>query len=356
MRSKLLIKGGTVWDGETFSKKDVLIKDGFIVDVSPNVEDGTSDVFNAENMIVSSGLIDSHVHLKGTSTDDIGIESPKISFPFGVTMLIDASAEQGTLQELMNMNCDIRVFVVVGIINNKADFSFAEKMMAEYKEKVIGLKVYFDETLVEAWDITPLIDICEYSAKNNLQVMVHTTNSPASMYEIVNVLNSGDIISHAFHGGKNNACCDDFVALKRAKEKGIYIDAALSAYYHIDYSVFKKAVENGYYPDIISSDITKELEFVGNEKYGLPICMSILEELGLDKCSTFKAVTVNPAKIFRLENKGSLKVGNIADIAVFKLKDGEVILKDRQNNKIELKQFLKCVLTVAKDEIKYIDY
>lgn len=138
-------------------------------------------------------------------------------------------------------------------------------MISQYGEKFIGLKVYFDKTFVDVWDIDSIKEICEYSAKNKLKVMVHTSNSPVSMLEIVDALNSGDIISHAFHGGENDASFNNFEALKKAKEKGVFVDSALSAYYHINYSVFKNSLRYNIIPDIISTDITKELEFFNGE-------------------------------------------------------------------------------------------
>ena len=177
--------------------------------------------------------------------------------------------------------------------------------------------------------------------------MVHTTNSPVSMIDIVNTLNKGDIISHAYHGGENDSSINNYEALKRAKEKGVFIDSSLSAYYHIDYSVFKNSLKNNIFPDIISSDITKDLEVVSDEKYGLPFCMSILEALGLDRKSIFKAVTVNPSKLFNSASvRNCLKVDDLANIAVFRYKKCNVNLTDRFNNEIHLDKCFDCALTI----------
>lgn len=354
MISELLIKNGTVWNGEDFIKQDVLIKNGIIFKIRDRIYDDVRNVFDARNMIISSALIDAHTHIKGISPDSIGINAEKISYPFGVTTLIDASAEQGNKSELLKEECDISVFAEATIKDNKADFSFAEKIISKYKEKVIGLKVYFDKTFVNVWDATPLKEICEYSAKNNLKVMVHTTNSPVSLLEIVDSLNKGDIIAHAYHGGKNNASECDYESLKKAKEKGIYIDASLAAHYHIDYRVFGDSLKHNITPDVISSDATKELEFFGGVKYGLLLCMSILETLGLDKTSVFKAVTVNPVQMLNLKDKQRyIRVGDTADIAVLEYEKCDICLTDRFGNDVHLTKQLKCVLTVSDGKIVY---
>lgn len=356
MISELLIKNGTVWNGEDFIKQDVLIKNGIIFKIRDRIYDDVRNVFDARNMIISSALIDAHTHIKGISPDSIGINAEKISYPFGVTTLIDASAEQGNKSELLKEECDISVFAEATIKDNKADFSFAEKMISKYNEKLIGLKVYFDKSFVNVWSVDPLKEICEYSSKNNLKVMVHTTNSPVSMLKIAETLNNGDIISHAYHGGDNNASVNYYKGLKLAKEKGIYVDSALAAYYHIDYSLFKDSLNYDITPDIISSDITKDLEFFGGVKYCLPLCMSILENLGLDKKSVFKATTVNPARIFGLKNKGYLKEGNKAEISIFKYEKCNIEIKDRFDNKMHIKNLLKCVLTISNGNVMFREF
>ena len=356
MSNDILIRGGTVWNGVDFSRCDILVKDGVITKIENSIKEKAEIEIDARNMIVSSGLIDLHTHIKDISPDSIGIEAKKISYPFGVTYLVDASASQGSESVISYTDRAISVLAEVKIINNKADFSYAEEVMSAYKDKVIGLKVYFDTSFVDVWNTEPLKDICKYAKDRNLFVMVHTTNSPVSMLEIVDTLNKGDIISHAFHGGENNCSDDAFECLKKANEKGIYTDAALCAYYHIDYSVFRKAITYGEYPYIISSDITKDLELISGEKYGLTVCMSILQELGLDDLNVFKAVTVNPASVLKTKtNKGYLRVGDLADIAVFKYEDSNIKLKDRSNNKIELKKCLKCVLTVINNQVIYAE-
>ncbi len=355
---EFLIRGGTVWDGTGFSKRDILIKNGIIVKIEACIKEKAEHEFDAENGIVSSGLVDAHTHMKGISPDSIGIPAENISYPFGVTHLVDASAYQGNAAFLSNVDGNISVLAEARIVDNQAEFSCVEKMMSSYKDKLIGLKVYFDKTFVNVWNTQPLKEICSYAKRHGLFVMVHTTNSPVSMLDIVDALNEGDVISHAFHGGDNNASANGFESLKRAKEKGIYTDAALSTYYHIDYSIFQQAVKQGIYPDIISSDITKEQEFVSSEqKYGLPICMSILQRLGLDTANAFRAVTVTPAALLKTKaNQGFLKIGDVADIAVFQLENGNVGLTDTANNKIEVQKYWECVLTITDGHVVYMKH
>lgn len=353
MVDKLLIKNGTVWNGESFSECDVLIENGIITKMEAALHDKAAS-FDAENMIVSSGLIDFHTHIKGISPDRIGIERQKASYPFGVTSLVDASANLGCKADILSDSLDISAVAEVTIVDNKIDFGNAEKMLSAYGDRLIGIKVYFDTSFNNVWGTAVLEEACLFAEKHGLFVTVHTTHSPVSMAEIAAVLRKGDVITHAFHGGEGSCEEDGFSCLKAAREKGVYIDAALASYYHIDYSVFNRAAEKGIYPDIISTDITKELEVTFGKSYGLPVCMSLLRELGMEEDAIFRAVTVNPAAILKTKaNNGRLFVGSVADIAVLKNEPCGIKFTDTSGNTVELKSALECVLTISNGKIVY---
>lgn len=62
----LLIKNGTVADPESgfFGKADVAVDNGIVIKIGDCSKYDTSNVINAENMIVAPGLIDVHVHFR----------------------------------------------------------------------------------------------------------------------------------------------------------------------------------------------------------------------------------------------------------------------------------------------------
>lgn len=350
--NRVLIRNGTVWDGNALFPSDILICGGIITKIAKSIHENADFCFNAENRIVSAGLTDFHTHIKGISPGHIGIDNKKISYPFGVSHLIDASAETGDRNFVLNSNMDISVLARVHIFGNQADFSLTEEILEKYSDKVIGLKVYLDTSFTEVTDAQPLTEICKYARKRNLFVMVHTTNSPISMLEVVNTLSTGDVISHAFHGGKNHAAENGFIALKAAKAKGVLLDSAFSMGYHVDFSIFKDAVRNGFLPDMISTDITKEQEYIGNEKYGLTTCMRIAEKCGMSKEDIFKAVTVNPGRILSCKNNsGYIQVGDKADIAVFEKIPSNLQITDCRNHSLVLDDTYQCVFDMVGNEL-----
>jgi dihydroorotase len=64
---KTLIKNGTLADGRVC---DVLIENGLIQAVAPSLSDSDAIVFDATSMIVMSGLVDLHTHLREPGKED----------------------------------------------------------------------------------------------------------------------------------------------------------------------------------------------------------------------------------------------------------------------------------------------
>ena len=63
----ILLKGGTLADGST---KDVLINDGVITSVSENLSFQGAEVVDAHGLILLSGLVDLHTHLREPGRED----------------------------------------------------------------------------------------------------------------------------------------------------------------------------------------------------------------------------------------------------------------------------------------------
>ena len=63
----MLIKNGTLADGRVC---DVLIENGLIQSVAPSLSDSEASIFDATSMIVMSGLVDLHTHLREPGKED----------------------------------------------------------------------------------------------------------------------------------------------------------------------------------------------------------------------------------------------------------------------------------------------
>ena len=68
----LVIKNGTVIDGSGSKRfrNDIAVKDGIIVKLAQNIEEGAEEVIDARGLFVSPGFIDTHTHSDGTVFSD----------------------------------------------------------------------------------------------------------------------------------------------------------------------------------------------------------------------------------------------------------------------------------------------
>ena len=63
-KQKLLIKNGTLVDSEKFYESDILIENGVIKKIAPNIIEESSNVIDAKNLHVMPGAIDPQVHFR----------------------------------------------------------------------------------------------------------------------------------------------------------------------------------------------------------------------------------------------------------------------------------------------------
>ncbi len=184
--------------------------------------------------------------------------------------------------------------------------------------------------------------------------MVHCTDSPVPMKEIVDALSEGDIITHTYHGAPHTVADENYVAYRLAKEKGIVIDAGMAGGVHTDFEVLRKALAEGYAPDVISTDITQFSAYMRGGIYGMTMCMSIYRTLGMSEVAILKAVTSAAASAVKREGRwGALAVGGSADFAVLSFGAAAIDISDRAKNRLEISQGYTCRLTAIGGQILY---
>lgn len=348
-----MIKNGRVWNGETFLDADVLTKNNRVIAIFKNISEPVDFVYDAAGKIVSAGLVDAHMHMRGISCAAHGTPTEASCFSFGVTTAADAGAVNGSKDLLDSLMVKNRVFVPVEFTDNKPNLENIEsRLFRKYGNKVVGIKVCFDTEQYDVRTIAPLKEVCNFAQKRRLKVMVHSTNSPVPMHEIAGVLCEGDILTHAFHGGKNNAAEDGLACIRLAKKRGVYVDVGMAGFVHTNFAVYKAAIQSGALPDIISTDLTRFSAFQRGGRYGMTMCMSIAKDLGMGETEIFKAVTATPARALGMEREcGFLTVGGCADIVVLGYGDAPFSMTDQAGNRIEGKKGYQCYLTLSNGDV-----
>ena len=353
---KILIKNGRVWTGAKFSIGDVLTDGRNIVKIALSIDAQADFIFDAMGKIVSPGLVDLHVHLKGLASEEFAMHTEMSCFPFGVTAVNDAGSIYGNKEFLEQFAVKTTVFVCVDIKDNHVDLTNMEERLAQYGERAIGFKIYFDRNISKVTDITPLKEICEYAKARNLKVMVHCSNSPTPMSEIIGTLSKGDILTHAYHGGIHSCTEDGSQCFQLAKERGVIVDAGFAGHVHTDFQNLELAIQRGYLPDTISTDITKYSAYRRGGRYGMTMCMSMARRAGMSEEDIFKAITTVPAQVLDKSSEwGVLEEGRCADIAVLDFADEAFWLQDNAGNILESNNGYRCVLTISDGEVVYKD-
>lgn len=373
MKYDLLIKDGRVIDKSLGIDKqmDVAVKGDKIAEVGEDLDPREAQqVLEAKGLVVAPGLIDFHAHAF-IEARELGLETDLTCLSSGVTTMVDAgsvgAANFEGFKEFLLERSRVRLLTFLHISSiGIADRCVGEgtylpylnperaaEMAQKYPNLIFGIKVRQQKEVVGANGLEPL-KLAKKAARlaGGLPVMVHVTNPPVPLNEILELLDPGDIVSHFLHGRGMGILNEEgklFPWVHEAREKGIIFDVAHGRN-HLNFSVARAALKEGFFPDTISSDLTR-LGKVGVVK-DLLHCLSKFLNLGMDLPSVLACATSNPARLLRLNGLiGSLKKGAYADIAILELKTGDFSYEDSDGHKISGPFSLTPKYTIAQGQI-----
>ncbi len=356
MRYDLLLKGGHLLDpaAGVDAPRDVAFSAGRVAavdtDIPPEAARATVDVGGA---CVAPGLIDLHAHAF-IAGHDLGIQTDPICAATGVTTLCDAgstgAANFAGLREYVMARAETRVLAflhvsAIGLTHpgigehsllDYSDPDLAAGVAREHRDVVLGIKVREQVEVVGAHGLEPLRRGIRAAEEAGVPVIVHVNNPPAEYGEVLALLRPDDIVSHFFHG-RGSGILDERGRIKPAvhdaRRRGILFDVAHGRN-HVNFPVVRQAFEQGFYPDTISSDLTRP-GHAGVVK-DLPTTLSKFLSLGMPLPDVVRAATASPARaIGRSGELGTLRVGAAGDAAVFVVTEGRFAYQDADGNVIE---------------------
>ena len=181
--------------------------------------------------------------------------------------------------------------------------------------------------------------------------MVHVGNGPPELGDILDILDKGDVLTHAFHGKKGGIFQEDEIlpAARQALNRGVLFDVGHGKS-SFSIQTVNKALRSGIKPYSISTDI--HLANINGPVYSLTTTLSKLLALQLSLNEVIAAATVVPASILRMEHEiGSLQVGRIADMSVLTMEEGVFEFVDAENEAFTGRQLLKAIFTIKAGKV-----
>ena len=346
----LLIAGGRVIDpGQGLSAlRDVAIVHGRVAHIAENIPHAQArQVFDAKDKIVTPGLIDFHSHVYEYGTP-LGTNSDRIGNQSGVTTIVDCGSTGASMfpgfrkfviegartriYALLNIStagcCTDEIYLDPRLINTEA----ALRVIEENRDLILGIKVRVRGKHDDlAHDISIMKTAREIADATGVPVMMHWSTEP----DLLAIMKSGDILTHPFNPPSENSSNVFGSGMTRAdtvlpqilalKDRGIYTDGQLGTTHH-QWEVSEKAASQGWFPDAISTDVTRNPD---RTHASVLLPMSQFLHLGLSLEQVIERVTTNPSKMLNYPEKvGSLEPGSLADVAILELEQGSFTFGD----------------------------
>ena len=367
----LLLRGGEVMDpgaGLT-GALDVRVRDGLITEVAAGLSPDGDAVLDVSGRLVLPGLIDLHAHCFAGAAD-FGPRTDDIARSTGVTTWIDGgSAGAGTFEGMrefvlsrsrvrmlafLNISAIGLAYLKIGELNHLAyaDVDAAVGAARDHADLILGIKVRNQLEVVGDAGLEPLRRAVRAADAIGGRVMLHCTNPPVPLAELLALLRPGDVVSHFLHG-RGHGILDEKGKVSRdvraARERGVVFDVAHGRM-HVNFPVVRAAFAEGFYPDTISSDLTTG-GAAGCVK-DLPTTMGKFLSLGMPLADVVRAVTAAPAQVIGRAGKlGTLRPGTVADVAVYALEEGSFDYEDAHGQHITGRQRFVPALTLRAGEV-----
>ncbi len=352
---------------------DVAVQAGRIAAVTPHIAPSDARrVVKVDGLYVTPGIIDLHAHCIVGRDDKWGFP-PDMYLASGVTTVVDAGTygakNFSLLRHYVMAQSKVRVLAFLNIVAagmgdkeqdvGEMDPQLCAATIAQYPDLLVGVKTAHYWTSQPPDDKHPLwaaVDrAVEAGRLADVPVMVDFwPRPPERSYGelILKKLRPGDIHTHVFAQqfpivGPNGELNPD---LWEARQRGVHFDLGHGAG-SFWFRNAVPAIQHGFLPDTISTDLHSGN--VNGPVLDMTTTMSKFLARGVSLEDVIRRCTVNPARVLRHPELGTLRVGQQADIAVFELRSGRFGYVDCGQAKIVGDVKLENCLTVRAGRIEY---
>lgn len=371
-RYDLLLIGGTVLNPATGLNQelDVGVANGRISGLQAKLpREKAKKILDVRGCYVTPGLIDFHVH-SYWGVNPYGFDADPICLAGGVTTAIDAGSAGPVnflgFKKLIHEQSRVRMLAFValaqhGVLNDPgelqnlhfADPEGAAQSVKESPDVAVGIKIRLHRKSVGENGREALRMAVAAADACRAPVMVHIGNTGISMEEIVDTLRSGDVVTHCYTPQPPSIIDESGrlrEAVRKAHERGVIFDVG-HANGHFDFNLVRRAINDGLWPDTISSDLHGRMG-PDNPVVDLPTTMTKFLALGLSLDQVIAACTTRPARAIGWQDRlGHLEVGREADIAVLQVVEEPTQLRDCVGGKLTVDQRIASRWTIRRGEV-----
>ena len=342
----LLIKNCRLLIKDKVYVKNILIKKGKIAKIT-NKEPKSDSILDAKNNFILPGLIDCHVHFRepGLTHKEDFLTGSMAAAKGGVTTILDMPNTMPSTTTLAALE-EKRRFAAKSIVNYGFNFGASAGNIADIKKakNIAAVKLYMDYTtgdlkvddfgfvadvfkaskitIIHAEDVniqSAIEIIIKNKIKNKLHV-AHVSSEKALMYAKQNKIKNQITVEvtphHLFMNEKDLQHLGSFAEMKpRLKTEQ-------------DQKALWLGIKNGIV-DVVASDHAphlREEKEQANYPFGvpgvetmLPLLLDAFNSNKINLATIMKLCCENPAKIFKIKNKGFLKEGYDADLVIVDL-------------------------------------
>lgn len=368
-----LIKNGTLYNpaDHTLRSGDIAVKNGLIA--APEADGEYRQVIDAEGCLVLPGLIDYHVHYFLNGGEN-GVQPDAASFCNGITTAVDGGSCGAGSYELYRRSVmamsEVRILNYLLVASggqicdrypeNLDPAYFDEQkildLFAHYQDNLVALKTRISSNIISP-DLArrSLEATVRIADKAKVPVVVHVTDCCIGLDELASFLRPGDVICHIYQGKGTHTCLGEdgqvLPGLWDARKRGVLIDAS-NGRSNFDVEVARKAVEQGFAPDIISSDNNTSSFFL-QPLHTLPRILSKFLDFGMTLEDVLDTATIIPARKINMPELASLAEGTLADLCILKLKKKSVPYTDINGHSFTGTQVLVPMMTFKGGKCMY---
>jgi dihydroorotase len=374
----LLIKNGRVLDpaAERDGRFDVLIRDGLVEAIGPDLASAGAKIIDAKNLLVVPGLIDVHLHLM-TGLGAFGADPDVFGVGSGVTTVVDAGSTGHSLFPIFRRHIAepartrVLAYVNLSTLGSVAgpgystledprliDEAKIEAAVENNRDMIVGIKVMATGAALGKAGLEPLRRARRLGDNLHLPLLVHigeswsNTAEPPPVVNVLSYLKPGDIVTHMFtahRGGLLDANGKLWPEVGAARDAGVLFDVG-HGLHNLNFDVARRVLDQGLEPDGVSTDGHR-----GNRAgpvYDLPTTMAKLLALGFSLPEVVRMATANAARLLgRGEPLGSIRVGAPADISVLRHEEREWQARDSQNGAMRATQALVPALAIRGETV-----